>query len=113
MVRVTDITLGRRPVAARRQWMTALTPGCDPDMSSTGAPFGAEAQRGPRLGSGLVLLVLVALAAVLATGESVPGAVAVPALVVGVLCALPLVARGIRLAQRAGSAVGASAARAA
>src|SRR5215213_919568 len=101
MVGVIDITLGRRSVAARRQWMTALTPGCDPDMSTTGAPFGAGAREGPRLRSGLVLLAVVALAAVLATDDSVPRPVAVPALVAGALCALALVARGIRLVQRA------------
>ncbi len=93
--------------------MTALTPGCDPDMSTTGAPFGGATGGGPRLRSGAVLVVVVALSALLATGDSVPGAVAVPAAVVGMLCALVLVRRGLRVAHRAGSAATASVARAA
>ena len=80
--------------------MTALTPGCDPDMSVTGAPFGTVVGRGPRVRSALVLVAVVALAALLATAGSVPGLVAVPALVVGVLSALVLLRRGIRLAHR-------------
>ena len=67
--------------------MTALTPGCDPDMSVTGAPFGAAAGGGPRVRSGLVLIAVVALSALLASADSVPGLVAVPAVVVAVLCA--------------------------
>jgi len=78
--------------------MTALTPGCDPDMSVTGAPFGAAADAGPRVRSGLVLVAIVVLAALLATADAVPGLVAGPAVVVGALCALVLVRRGIRLA---------------
>ena len=92
--------------------MTALTPGCDPDMSVTGAPFGTAVDRGPRVRSALVLVAVVALAAFLATAGSVPGLVAVPAVVVGALCALVLVRRGIRLAHRPSSAVATSAARA-
>jgi hypothetical protein len=93
--------------------MTALTPGCDPDMSVSGSPFGTAVGTGPRVRSALVLIALVALSALLATADSVPGLVAVPAVVVGVLCALVLLRRGIRLAHRAGSAVATSAARAA
>jgi hypothetical protein len=93
--------------------MTALTPGCDPDMSVTGAPFGTAVGRGPRVRSALALVALVALSALLATAGSVPGLVTVPAVVVGVVCALVLVRRGIRLAHRAGSAVATSVARAA
>ena len=93
--------------------MTALTPGCDPDMSVTGAPFGVTADRGPRVRSGLLLLAVVALAALLATTGSVPGLVAVPAVVVGALCAVALVRRGIRLVHRTGRAVAAPTARAA
>jgi hypothetical protein len=90
--------------------MTALTPGCDPDMSTTGAPFGpSSGDSGLR--SGLVLLVVVTVAALVATGDAVPGAAAVPATVVGLLCALVLVRRGIRLTYRAGALVAASASR--
>ncbi|TQN42427.1 hypothetical protein FHU33_1827 [Blastococcus colisei] len=91
--------------------MTALTPGCDPDMSITGAPYGVSGG-GPRLRSGLVLLAAVVVSVLLAIGNSVPGLVAVPAVVVGVLCALALIRRGARLAHRAGSVVAASVGRA-
>ena len=93
--------------------MTALTPGCDPDMSVTGAPFGAAAGGGPRVRSWLVLIAVVPLAGLLATADPVPGPVGVPAAVVGALCALVLVRRGIRLVHRAGPAVATPAARAA
>jgi hypothetical protein len=84
--------------------MTVLTPGCDPDMSTTGAPFGAASGGGARVRSGLVLLAVVAVSAFLATADSVPGPVAVPAVAVGVLCALLLVRRAVRLVRRAASA---------
>lgn len=92
--------------------MTALTPGCDPDMSVTGAPFGAVPGGGPRLRSGLVLLALAGVAVLVAVTDPVPGLIAVPVLVVGALSALALLARGVRLGQRAGSAVASSVGRA-
>jgi hypothetical protein len=91
--------------------MTALTPGCDPDMSITGAPYGA-ARGGPRVRSGLVLLAVVAVAALLAAGDSVPSLLAVPVLGLGVLCALVLVRRGIRLGRRGAGVAAARAVRA-
>lgn len=91
--------------------MTALTPGCDPDMSTTGAPYGATPMR-PRLGSGVVLMAVGVVSLLLVTGDSVSGLVAVPAGVVGALCGLALVGRGVRLARRAGAAVEASTVRA-
>lgn len=81
--------------------MSALTPGCDPDMSTTGAPYGTSAD-GPRLRSGLVLLAVVAVSVLLATGDPVPALVALPAVVVGAFCAIALVRRGVRLAHRVG-----------
>lgn len=91
--------------------MTTLTPGCDPDMSVTGAPFGSTSGSGPRLRSGLVLLALAGLAVLVAVTDVMPGPVAVPVLVVGGLCALALAARAVRLAQRAGSAATSAVAR--
>lgn len=90
--------------------MTALTPGCDPDMSTTGAPFGSVPAR-PRVLSGAVLLGFVALA-VLLVGAGAPGGLTVPVLVVAALCTLALVARAVRLVQRAGGSAAASVARA-
>ena len=92
--------------------MTVLTPGCDPDMSISGAPFGAAPGR-LRLRSGAVLLVVAGLGAYLATGEAVPEMLAVPAAVVGAACALALVMRAVRLGRRTGSAAVAAVARSA
>jgi hypothetical protein len=92
--------------------MTALTPGCDPDMSISGAPFGATATTGPRLRSGAVLLAFVALAVLLVSADA-PAASTVPVAVVGAFCAVALVGRGVRLAHRTGSAAVTSVARAA
>jgi membrane associated rhomboid family serine protease len=79
--------------------MTALTPNCDPDMSTTWAPFGPRAP-GPRVRSAVVLLAVVVGAAFLAAGTAVPGWVAVAAAVIGLFCALVLLRRALRLAHR-------------
>ena len=91
--------------------MTALTPGCDPDMSITGAPFGAQSASS-QVRSALVLLAVIVVSAVVTTGNA-PGWVAVAGAVVGVLCALVLVRRGVRLAHRATTVAAAAVARAA
>lgn len=90
--------------------MTALTPGCDPDMSTTGAPFGATSGGAAGVRSLLVLLAVVAVSASVATGDG-PGWLAVAAAVVGLLCALVVLRRGALLAHRAGVATAATAAR--
>lgn len=87
--------------------MTALTPGCDPDMSTTGAPFGAVPASGSGVRSGLVLMVVAVGSAFLAIGDAVPGVVTVPAVVIGGSCALALVRRGVRAVQRPASAAAA------
>jgi len=91
--------------------MTTLTPGCDPDMSITGAPYGATSG-GPRMRSAVILLAVVVGSALLATGGSMPGGVAVAAALVGLLCAVVLVRRAVRLAHRAGVVAASSVARA-
>jgi hypothetical protein len=87
------------------------TIGCDPDMSTTGAPFGTAPQR-PRVRSTIVLLVLVAGSVALATADPVPGGLAVPAAVVGAVCALVLGSRAVRVAHSAGTAAAAALGRA-
>ncbi|MGY1680383.1 hypothetical protein [Geodermatophilus sp. SYSU D01176] len=84
--------------------MSALTPDCDPDLSTCGSPTGP-----PRGGgrSSVVLLVLVTAAVLAVTGEAVPGAVAFLAGGVGLVSALVLGGRAVRLARRAGAAVAA------
>ncbi|SNS84982.1 hypothetical protein SAMN04488107_4026 [Geodermatophilus saharensis] len=81
--------------------MSALTPDCDPDLSHCGKP----AHRSGGVRSTLVLLALVTVAALAVTGDAVPGTVAVLAGGVGLVAALVLGARVVRLAQRAAAAV--------
>jgi hypothetical protein len=81
--------------------MSALTPDCDPDLSHCGQPV----RRSGGVRSALVLVALVTVAVLAVTGEAVPGAVAFLAGGVGVLAALALAARVVRLGQRAAAAV--------
>ncbi len=83
--------------------MGALTPDCDPDLSNCGSP--TEPPR--RVRSTVVLLALVTLGVLAVTGEAVPGALAFLAGGVGLLSALVLTRRAVRLAGRAGAAVAA------
>ncbi len=81
--------------------MSALTPDCDPDLSHHGRPV----RRSGGVRSALVLAVLVTLGVLAVTGDAVPGAVAFLAGGVGMLAALALAARAVRLGQRAVAAV--------
>ena len=84
--------------------MSALTPDCDPDLSNCGSPTGSP---GGGVRSPVVLLALVTIAVLAVTGEAVPGAVAFLAGGVGLVSALVLGRRAVRLVQRAGAAVAA------
>ncbi|SES88090.1 hypothetical protein [Geodermatophilus poikilotrophus] len=89
--------------------MSALTPDCDPDLSNCGSPTSPP---GGGVRSTVVLLALVTVAVLAVTGEAVPGAVASLAGGVGLVSALVLGGRAVRLARRAGAAVAAHASRA-
>ena len=80
--------------------MTTLTPGCDPDLSVSGAPFGHPAGGRRRVRSGLLLVAGVALAVVVVLADA-PGAVVVPLVAVGGLCAWALLDRALAPARRA------------
>jgi hypothetical protein len=84
----------------------ALTPDCDPDLSSCGSPTSPP---GGGVRSTVVLLALVTVAVLAVTGEAVPGAVVFLAGGVGLVSALVLGGRAVRLARRAGAAVAAHA----
>jgi hypothetical protein len=84
--------------------VTALTPDCDPDLSNCGSPTSPP---GGGVRSTVVLLALVTIAVLAVTGEAVPGAVAFLAGGVGLVSALVLARRVVRLAGRAGAAVAA------
>ena len=84
--------------------MSALTPDCDPDLSTCGSPTGSN---GGGVRSTVVLLALVSAAVLAVTGDAVPGVVAFLAGGVGLVSALVLAGRTVRLARRAGAAVAA------
>jgi hypothetical protein len=84
----------------------ALTPDCDPDLSNCGSPTSPP---GGGVRSTVVLLALVTVAVLAVTGEAVPGAVVFLAGGVGLVSALVLGGRAVRLARRAGAAVAAHA----
>jgi hypothetical protein len=84
----------------------ALTPDCDPDLSNCGSPTSPP---GGGVRSTVVLLALVTVAVLAVTAEAVPGAVAFLAGGVGLVSALVLGGRTVRLARRAGAAVAAHA----
>jgi hypothetical protein len=100
---VTPVSLrGGSPI--EEALVTALTPDCDPDLSNCGSPTSPP---GGGVRSTVVLLALVTIAVLAVTGEAVPGAVAVLAGGVGLVSALVLAGRAVRLAGRAGAAVAA------
>ncbi len=82
--------------------MTALTPDCDPDLSNCGSPTGSN---GGGVRSTVVLLALVTAAVLAVTGDAVPGVVAFLAGGVGLVSALVLAGRMVRLVRGAGAAV--------
>jgi hypothetical protein len=85
--------------------MSALTPDCDPDLSNCGSPVGsAPGSTGGGVRSTVVLLALVTVAVLAVTGDAVPGVVAFLAGGVGLVSALVLGGRGVRLARRAATA---------
>ena len=81
--------------------MSALTPDCDPDLSHCGQPV----RRSGGVRSTLVLVALVTVAAFTVTGGAVPGAVAFLTGGVGLVAALVLGGRAVRLGRRAVAAV--------
>ena len=84
--------------------MSALTPDCDPDLSNCGSPTGPP---GGSVRSTVVLLALVTVAVLAVTGGSVPGVVAFLAGGVGLVSALVLAGRAVRLGRWAGAAIAA------
>ncbi|MGY1643726.1 hypothetical protein ACI782_21685 [Geodermatophilus sp. SYSU D00703] len=93
--------------------MSALTPDCDPDLSTCGSPVRVGPLPGDRGGGGgrstAVLLALLVASVLVATGEAVPGVLSLLAVGVALLSALVLGRRAGRLARRAALAVAASA----
>ena len=81
----------------------ALTPDCDPDLSTCGSPTGSP---GGGVRSTVVLLALVTMAVFAVTGEAVPGAVAFLAGGVGLVSALVLGRRAVRFVRRGVAAHG-------
>ena len=87
--------------------MSALTPDCDPDMSHCGQPWQGTSRPGSGIVSAAVLVGIVAVALLVVTKDVVSDAFDFVAVPVGVLAAVALTRRVVRLAARGVSAVAA------
>ncbi|TYP90579.1 hypothetical protein [Blastococcus xanthinilyticus] len=87
--------------------MSALTPDCDPDMAHCGQPWQGKSKPGAGLLSAAVLMGLLGVSLLVVTKDLVADAFDFVAVPVGVLAAVALTRRGVRLAARGASAVSA------
>ncbi|WP_409329300.1 hypothetical protein [Trujillonella humicola] len=87
--------------------MSALTPDCDPDMSHCGQPWQGRGKPGSGLLSVMVLVAVLGLSLLVVTKDVVADAFDFVAVPVGLLAAVALGRRAVRLAGRGVSAVAA------
>ena len=87
--------------------MSALTPDCDPDMAHCGRPWKGKGSPGSGILSAVVLLALLALSLVVVTKDVVADAFDFVAVPIGLLAAVALTRRLVRLAALGASAVAA------
>jgi hypothetical protein len=87
--------------------MSTLTPDCDPDMSHCGQPWQGKGKPGSGLLSAVVLIGILGLAIVVVTKDVVADAFDFAAVPIGLLAAVALTRRAVRLAGRGASAVAA------
>ena len=87
--------------------MSALTPDCDPDMAHCGQPWQGKSKPGAGILSAAVLMGLLGVSLLVVTKDLVSDAFDFVAVPVGVLAAVALTRRGVRLAGRGASAVAA------
>lgn len=87
--------------------MSALTPDCDPDMSHCGQPWQGRGRRGSGLLSAMVLVAVLGLSIVVVTKDVVADAFDFVAVPVGLLAAVALARRVVRLTASGASAVAA------
>ena len=85
--------------------MSALTPDCDPDMSHCGQPWQGKGRPGSGLLSAAVLVAILGVSLLVVTKDVVSGAFDFVAVPVGLLAAVALTRRAVRLVARGASAV--------
>ncbi len=87
--------------------MSALTPDCDPDMSHCGQPWQGKSKPGSGLLSAALLLAVLGLSLLVVTKDVVADAFDFVAVPVGLLAAVALTRRAVRLVTWGASAVAA------
>ena len=87
--------------------MSALTPDCDPDMTNCGQPWKGETRPGSGVLAVVVLGAIFAVSLVVVTKDAAVNAFDFVAVPVGLLAAVALVRRAVRLAGRGASVVAA------
>lgn len=87
--------------------MSALTPDCDPDMSHCGQPWQGKGRPGSGILSAVVLVAVLGLSILVVTKDVVADAFDFVAVPVGLLAAVALARRVVRLTARGVSAVAA------
>ena len=87
--------------------MSALTPDCDPDMSHCGQPWQGKGKPGSGILSAAVLVAILGVALLVVTKDVVSNAFDFVAVPVGLLSAVALTRRVVRLVGRGASAIAA------
>ncbi|RBY90667.1 hypothetical protein [Blastococcus sp. TF02A-26] len=87
--------------------MSALTPDCDPDMSHCGQPWQGKGKPGSGVLSAVVLVAVLGLSVLVVTKDVVADAFDFAAVPIGLLAAVALTRRAVRLASRGAAAVAA------
>ena len=87
--------------------MSALTPDCDPDMSHCGQPWQGKGKPGSGVLSALVLVAILGVSLLVVTKDVVSDAFDFAAVPIGLLAAVALTRRVVRLVARGAAAVAA------
>lgn len=89
--------------------MSALTPDCDPDMAHCGQPWQGKGKPGSGALSALVLVAILGVSLLVVTKDVVADAFDFAAVPIGLLAAVALTRRAVRLVAQGAAAVAAHA----
>ena len=87
--------------------MSALTPDCDPDMAHCGQPWKGKSRPGAAVLSAVLLGAVLAVSLLVVTRDVVTDAFDFVAVPIGLLAAVALIRRAVRLTTRGASVVAA------
>jgi hypothetical protein len=87
--------------------LSSLTPDCDPDMSHCGQPWQGKGKPGSGVLSALVLVAILGVSVLVVTKDVVSDAFDFAAVPIGLLAAVALTRRLVRLVARGAAAVAA------